>query len=144
MFKPRPFLLDDVKPMLEEPMNAPYAAWKLHDYAYPKLLAQKAHAMTATVNDEPMACIFLVELWPKRAYLSSVFSEKVSQHSISVYRGLRKSLLALPYDRIEFDCPIDFELGHRRAEFMGFTVMCPLARKYGPDGEDAKIFEWVR
>lgn len=144
MFSARPLTLSDVMPMLDEPMNATYAPWKLDDYAYPKRLSAEGSALTALVDDVPMACFFFIELWPGRAYLCSIFSEKVNKHSIQVYRGMRKVIPDLIWNRIEFDCPIDFELGHRRAKFMGFDVMCPLARKYGPDGEDAKIFEWVR
>lgn len=144
MFSLRPFQVDDVKALLEEPMNATYSAWKLHNYAYPSRLAECSLGFTALVDSNPMACIFLVELWPRRAYLSSIFSQNVCKHSIQVYRGLRRAIEQLPFDRIEFDCPVDFELGHRRASFMGFKVMCDLAKKYGPEGEDAKLFEWVR
>lgn len=144
MFNVQAFDIHDVIPLLNQPMNEPYMAWKVDNYAYVGQLWENSHALTGRVDDQVMVCAFFVEIWPGRAYMASIFSEKTAEHPVQVYRGMKSLIPALGYDRIEFDCPMDLEIAHRRAKFMGFDVMCDRARKYSPDGSDAKLFEWVR
>jgi hypothetical protein len=144
MFKVVKFELEHVKEMLEEPMNSGLSYFKDNDYHEPKRLASLSFGLTGMIGNKPMVCAFLVPLWRGRGYAAFVFSEQVAKHSIRVYRGMKDTIPNLPFDRLEFDCPADFELGQRRALMMGFKVMCPLAKKYLPDGRDAVIYEWVR
>lgn len=139
-----PFQLDDLKPLLREPMNSNIQHWAERDYAYAKRIARGSQAFTIMISGTVYLCAFFVEIWPGRAYLVSILSEKIRSRSISIYRTIRRMLVKLPYDRIEFDCPVDLEIAHRRARFMGFQLMCAKARKYLPGGVDASVYEWVR
>lgn len=144
MFKVVDFEIEDIKPLLNEPINQNLKKWVQDDYKYAKHISKHSLAITGMVNDEVMWCAFLFEIWNGRGYLVMVLSENIKKHSISVYRGMKQYLLTLPFNRIEFDCPVDMELAHKRAKFMGFKLMCERARKYLPDGGDAAIYEWVR
>lgn len=144
MFEVSPLIIDDIAKMIEQPMNVQFSFWKNNNYRYAKHLASNSLSFTATVDDEPMLCAFFVELWNKRAYGAFVMSEEIKKHSVQVYRGLRNYIPTLPFNRIEIDCPLDLEIAHRRAKFLGFEVMCERAKRYLPDGSDATIYEWVR
>lgn len=146
MFNIVDFEIDHIKPLLAEPINEDKPHWREDDYKFPRRLMQSNYVtpMSVTVNDEVVMCIFLVEVWTGRAHVVCIFGEKVREHSIPVYRNLRKILRAQPYNRLEFDVPVGFELGHRRAMFMGFDLEIPVAKKYLPDGSDASLYAWVR
>ena len=144
MFRVVGFGLEDIKPLLNEPMNHGLRHWAKEDYAYVKHLERNSLALTGLVDDVPVICVFVVELWNNRGYVVALLSEKIREHSVSVYRGIKKFLSSIPYDRLEFDSPCGFTLGDRRAEFLGFDVMVKRARKYLPNGGDATLYEWVR
>src|SRR3990167_6399619 len=144
MFRVARFDVEDVKPLLAEPMNAHLSAWVSDDYKYAKSLGERSVALTVLAGGVVMMCAFIVEIWKGRGYLVIVLSENIKEHPVSVYRGLKNFLKSLPYNRLEFDSPCGFTLGHRIAKFLGFELMCERARRYLQDGRDAAVYEWVR
>lgn len=144
MCKLEAFKLEHIRPLLSEGMNSSLGHWSADDYAFPKHLAENSFAATGLVNDEPVFCGFVIEIWTGRGYLVSVLSEKIKEHAVSAHRLMREFIKSQPYQRLEMDSPVSFILGHRRAKLLGFEIMCPVAKKYLPDGGDASIYSWVR
>lgn len=144
MFKVVHAKLGDVKLLLAEPLNAHLKDWASDDYRHAKHALENALALTIMYNDEPVLCAFFAEIWTGRAYGAFILSEKIKNAPVSILRGMKKVLPQLPYNRIEMDCPVDLEIAHRRAKFLGFELMCSHAKKYMPDGSDASVYQWVR
>lgn len=142
MFEIIRFEPEHVIPLIAQPMNTKLQHW--YDSGYAAQLRQHTVCFTGRVNGEVMMCAGIAPLWKSRGYLWVVLSENIKAHSVSVYRGARKWLKVQPYNRIEMDSPVDFELGHRRAEWLGFKLEIPVAKKYLPDGSDASVYAWVR
>ncbi len=141
-----PFEIAHLKPLLEEPMNRHLSHWSADDYAYPKALAESKFVfpITITIGDKVGGCFFLVEVWNGRAHAVCVLSQNIKNSPAAFYRMIKRSLALQPYDRIEFDSPVDFDLGHRRAKFLGFKQEVAVAKKYLPDGSDASVDAWGR
>ncbi len=144
MFRVVTFDLKDIKPLLDEPMNAHLSYWKDDGYKHARALAHRSLALTGLVNDTPIICAFIVELWRARGYMVVVMSQKIKEHSVVAHRGMKKILEKLPFERLEFDIPVNHKLAKKRADFLGFKIMCKHAKKFLPDGQDATIYEWVR
>lgn len=142
MFDVIKFEAEHIKEMVKEPMNAHLSDW--YESGRAKFLQENTEGFSVVINEVPVLCGGIVPLWVGRGYLWTVLSDKIKNHSITVYRGLKKALLEQPYRRIEMDVPVDFELAHRRARFLGFTLECARAKGYLPDGSDRALYAWVR
>ena len=142
MFEIKRFKAEDVIPLIYEPMNAHLRNW--YDDGTARKLENDTKAFTGRIDNEVMACGGVVDMWAGRGYLWFVLSEKIKDHSISVYRGAKKWLRELNYRRLEMDVPLDMELAHRRAIMLGFYCETPYARQYLPSGRDASIYVMVR
>ena len=142
MFEVIPFKSWHVKEMIEEPMNASLKS--MFESGYADLLENQTKAFTGMADGRVMICAGVYDLWRGRGYLWCVLSEHIKAHSISVYRGARRWLKEQPYRRIEMDVPIDMEIAHKRAEFLGFRLETLRAEKYLPDGSDASIYVFIR
>lgn len=144
MFKVVKFKPEHGMTLLEEPINRHLSQWRVDDYAHMRKIESGSLALTGLVNNKPMICVFIVDIWSSRGYAVVILSELIRQNSLAVYRGIKNYMVKLPYNRIEFDTPCEYDLGHRRAEFLGFEIMCARARRYLPDGRDASVYQWVR
>lgn len=142
MFEILRFEPDHIIPLLAEEMNRQYMDWYYTGYAHK--LKQNTVCFTGRMNGQVLICAGIAPLWPGRGYIWCVLSEHIRAHSISVYRGARRWLKAQPYNRLEMDVPVDLEIAHRRAEWLGFNLEIKRARKYMPDGGDASVYVWVR
>lgn len=142
MFKLKRMDINELLSLAKEPMNKTLRDW---DEAHAESLRDSTLAFTGLVNDELVFCFGLTPLWNKRGYLWVVLSERIKYHGTAVYRNVKKLLDEQQlFDRIEMDSPVDFELGHRRALFLGFKLECARAKKYSPLGEDKALYAWVR
>jgi hypothetical protein len=101
-------------------------------------------AKAGLIAGEPMVCAGITKLWTGRGHLWCVLSEKIVDHPITVFRGMRRYLNSQPFNRVEMDNPFGFTKGHKRALMLGFEIQCLLARKYLPGGGDASTYAWVR
>lgn len=134
--------LEHIKGLIEEPMNFHLRDW--YDSGWAEKLKQGTEAFSVLVNGEVMLCGGISPMWPGRGYLWTVLSSKIKEHSVATYRGLKLALFEQPYNRIEMDVPVDLEIAHRRARYLGFSLEVGRARKYLADGSDRSLYAWVR
>jgi hypothetical protein len=146
MFRLVEFEINHLKPLLDEEINQDKEHWRANEYAYPKMLAENPHVfpITVAVNDHVAMCVFLVEYWKGRAHAVCILSDNIKKNPVAAYRGLKQAMELQPFDRVEFDVPIDMEIAHRRAKFLGCQQEIACAKKYLPGGIDASVYAWVR
>ncbi len=142
MFEIVPLELAQLKSLVDEPMNAELSGW--WETGAAKKLWEQTESFAILVDGEVMVCGGICPMWVGRGYLWTVLSEKIKQKPVSVYRGIKAALKEQPYRRIEMDVPVNHEIAHRRAKLLGFTLECPEARGYLPNGEARSIYAWVR
>ncbi len=143
MFKVVKCEVEHIKELIKEPMNHDLKDWE--NSGQPEKLVELTEAYTFLVGDQVMMTAGIVDMWKGRGYTWSVFSERVKDCPVTFYRGFRKWLhTAHSYRRLEMDTPVGFEIGRKRAAYLGFKLETPLARKYSPNGNDAEIYAWVR
>ncbi len=143
MLEARPAELVHLEALVNEPMNHGLESWFKDGNA--AMLIENTDAFSFFVNGELVMSGGLCRLWTGRAYLWTVLSEKIKQHSITVYRNLKRYLNNQKvYNRIEMDIPLDLEIAHKRAKFLGFTLECALAKSFSPNGEPRSLYAWVR
>jgi len=104
-----------------------------------RMAAQYGHAWTAVVDDRPMCCAGLQEMWPGRAYAWALLARDAGRHMIAITRAVRAHIDRAPFHRIELAVAAEFWPGVRWAKLLGFDLECK-ARKYMPNGGDAWIF----
>lgn len=142
MFKVVPYKHEHVLPLLEQKINMRLAPFFLIGLG--RSFENRGTAFTGMVNDVPMVCGGIDEIWPNRGMVWTMFNEEAKYNFIPVFRGLKKFLSESKFDRIEVSVPCDFKLGKRRALLMGFKLECEYAEKYLPDGTDCSIYSMVR
>lgn len=134
--------MDHIKELMKEPINAEHAEW--FESGQAELLQKESESFAILINGSPMVCGGIIPLWKGRGYLWTILSEKIKEHSVAVYRGVRLALKEQPYSRLEMDVPVDLDIAHRRAKFLGFSLECARAKKYSPSGIDRSLYAWVR
>lgn len=142
MFELIPFEPEHIIPLAKEPMNANIADW--YESGYAKAAKELTQAVTGLVDGEIIGCCGVLEMWTGRGHIWTVVSERVRKNPVQIFKGMRRYFDSLNFRRLEMDIPIDLEVAHRRAIFMGFELETPLARKFLPDGKDASIYVRVR
>jgi hypothetical protein len=139
MFELIKFKMEHILPLLNQPINK--------KAGFTKEMAETAQtyeSYTALVNGEPYWCGGIVKCWEGRGQVWSVFSEKSKYNFLPLFRGLKRSIDKLSYNRLELAIPCDFEIGKRRAQLFGFKLECEKAKKYLPNGVDCALYAWVR
>lgn len=142
MFRAIPFQAEHAIDLLEDPLNDHLKDWYSSGYA--KKMEDHSYAFTGFAGNEKLFCVGIVELWPRRGYLWSVLSSKISKYPVSTHRGMISLLKASSFNRVEMDVPVPSGVWHRRAVWLGFEQEIKVARKYFADGSDASIYAWVR
>lgn len=143
MFKFVPYKREHVIPFLDQPSNIGIKDIFLKDNA---TQFENYNSVTGTFNDVPVFCGGILKVWEKRGFIWTVFNEDCKKNFVPVFRGIKKYLTEQQeiYHRIEVAIPVDFEIGRRRAEMLGFKIECPLARKFFSDGQDCALYAMVR
>lgn len=138
-----PYKKEHALQLAAQPMNAEARA--SYEGGLAELL-EKHSSMTVMVNDMPMVCGGVIEMWKGRGYLWTMFNEQSKRCFVPTFRGIQKFLdIQLEkYPRLEVAIPVSFKLGQRRAELLGFKMECPLAKKFLPNGEDCVLYSMVR
>ncbi len=142
MFELRPFAKEHLLPLLEQPGNGYLREWIASGHA--EVLADMKSSFTGFVGGVPAVCGGVVELWPDRGYVWTVFNLDFKTNFIPVFRGLKAFLEEFPCRRLEMAVPCDNIRAKARAQLLGFSIEAPLARKYLPNGEDCVLFAKVR
>lgn len=101
------------------------------------------HAYTALVDDRPVACAGLYELWPGRALAWAYVGVDAGHEFIAITRAVRRHLEAASWRRVEAYVDAGFENGHRWVKALGFGFD-GLLRGFMPDGRDMALYSRVR
>jgi len=136
-FKPEHLL-----PLLNEPINTHLKGWFMSGVIY-----EIKDSVTFFYNDQVMFCGGITPYWEGRGQVWSVFSERSKHHFVPTFRVIRSYLnnqLGLNYRRIEMSVDVDFEIGKRRAEMLGFRLEVERAKQYLPNGKDCALYAMVR
>lgn len=141
MFKVIPFKKEHVIPLLDQKINQ---SQKVHFLSEKVNDLEKMHSFTMCWNDEVLVCYGVVPIWDKRGVLWVVFSETSKFNFIPIIRATKRLLRSSEFDRVEMAIPCHFEVGHRRARLLDFTLETKIAKKYFPSGEDCTLYAWVR
>ncbi len=98
----------------------------------------------AVITDDGLVLVGgVTEYWPGRCQVWTVFRTVAKKNFVSAFRGIRKYLDDLPYERIEVCVPVGYTMGVRRAKLLGFKLECSLAKKF-LGGEDYTLLALVR
>lgn len=98
-------------------------------------------ARTALMDDEPLACAGMIELWQGRAYAWAYIAEHAKHHFKAVHRAVTEALSQAPWRRIEMAVDVRDPGAKRWAAHLGFEFE-GIARKWTTDGRDVEI--WAR
>ncbi len=146
MFKVVKFQKRHLEYYVEEETNAHLKDWiptgKAELWAAPD-----AEAYTCLIDDVPMVSCGFTKYWEGRAHIWAIYSEKSAPHFVAVFRGINRFLNQIHYRRIEMDVPLNMPytgLAHRRAVLLGFTMECPYAKAYRPNGGDSALYSWTK
>ena len=101
-------------------------------------------SFSADWDGKILACGGIVKYWEGRGLIWVVFNEESKTSFVPLFRGIKRWLDEQPFTRIELSVPIDFPLGQRRAEMLGFELETPRARKYHVDGKDSVIYVLIK
>jgi hypothetical protein len=101
-------------------------------------------AWTALVDEEPVACVGVIPVWPGRALAWCYLSDKIGRHMTAVTRAVRRGMDVLPHRRIEITVDEGFVAGHRWANMLGFHKEADKMAAYRPDGGACSLYARVR
>lgn len=100
---------------------------------------------TAVIEDEVVAVVGLFTIWPGRAHLSALLSDRLGSAFILLHREALKRLEATTIRRIEATVDEGFTEGHRWMTMLGFHLETPLGMKgYMPGGGTSHLYARVR
>lgn len=103
------------------------------------------YAWTGFVDDRPVACAGVVELWRDRGQAWALLDVTAGRHMMRITRAIRHQLDALPFRRIEMAVDVDFPEAIRWALLLGFNLETPQPMKaYTPDGRACYQFARIR
>lgn len=98
----------------------------------------------AAVDGDVLAVAGIMPQWKGSGLGWSFLARGWRRHAKRITREVERYLRASEYHRIETAVKIDFAPGHKWAERLGFYLETPLARKWGPDGEDYSLYAMVK
>ena len=136
------------------PDIVPFEPWHLHwltlqpTQAHLKELLTDAHgaaiqkagpAYTAFVGYEVIACAGIIQMWPGRAQVWSLLSDKMPDYARDIHRAVRNYLRAYRVRRLE--CIVDprHAAAVRWAKHLGFTYESTM-EAYDMHGNDQHLF----
>tara|TARA_B100001013_G_C24517918_1_gene405740 strand:- start:311 stop:742 length:432 start_codon:yes stop_codon:yes gene_type:complete len=112
-----------------------------------KIIEKHAGGVTLLIDDRPVVCTGLIELWENCAEAWVIASSNISRTPVSISRamkrGLNKRILEDGYDRVQANVRADWPTAIRFAEFVGMKRE-GMMRRFGPEGADYVRFAWVR
>ena len=138
-----PYRKEHVMPLLDQPINRDSRADFIGGLAE---WAEKQNSFTGIINDVPVVCGGVLEYWPGRAQIWTIFNAESKENFVPVFRGIKRFLAeqGKTFRRLEISVPCNFELGRRRAELLGFKLECGFAEAFLPDGTDCALYSLVR
>lgn len=142
MFKIVPFCEEHLLDFCDQPSHAGVLREWLGNGNAKRL--EQTDTFSGLWGKKVLVCGGITPYWPGRGLLWCVFNEESKINFVPVFRGLRKWVREQPFSRIEVAVPLDFPIGHRRAELFGFELETPRARKYHIDGKDAAIYVLIK
>lgn len=145
MFNVTPLAMEHLELLSQEMSNSHVKEWLSSGKA--KAWVESPEVFSGLVNGKLMISGGLTKYWEGRAHIWTIFSEQAEHHFISVFRGMQRFLDTTPYRRIEMDVPLYSKftnIAHRRAILLGFTLECPSAKHYRPNGSDSALYAWTR
>jgi len=138
----RPFHVEHLRRMKLQPAQRHLAPTLTED-----MLAFMAglDAYTVLVDDEPVACAGLLDIWPGRAMVFSYLSESAGRHMVGVTRAVRQFLDLKAPRRTELYVDAGFEAGRRWAELLGFRCETPEPMQhFEADGRSQYLYARIR
>lgn len=105
-------------------------------------LKEGGESFTATIDGNPIACIGLIEHWPKRRYVWAYLAECAKAHNRALLRAIRIWLRYHGTGRIETAIDPRFEASIRWAQHLGFERE-GILRHWTPQGDDWLLFSRV-
>ena len=99
-----------------------------------RMLEKMGTCWTGVVDGDPIACGGIIPVWPGRSQAWILLNEKTGPHMFWITKRVAEALERTK-GRIELTVRADFELGHRWARMLGFSVETPRMEAYGPQGE---------
>ena len=109
------------------------------------LAAPFGQAWTGMVDDVPMACAGLVNVWEGRAYAWALLGKHSGPWMTKITKAIKRGLNSAPFNRIEMAVDSGFEAGQRWAVILGFKLETPEPmRAYLPSGQSAYLYSMVR
>ncbi len=146
MFEIVPYKQEHLIALLSDPMNERLKPFFLTGVKMAARL-EGSNAVTIIHEGRVIACGGITEIWMGRGHIWSMFSERSKECFVGTFRAIKRWLaeqIAKNYQRIEMSVPCEFANGKRRAELLGFSLECAVAKKYLPDGEDCAVYSMVR
>lgn len=138
------FKAEHLLPLIKEPTNKHLESWVKSGLVYD---LEKGESVTFIYKGKVCVCGGINPYWEGRGQLWSVFSQNLQYEFVPAFRAMKRWVnwqLGNNYRRIELSVDIDFPPGRRRAELLGFSLECELARKYLPNGKDCSLYSLVR
>ena len=100
---------------------------------------------TALVDGDPVAVAGLVTVWPGRAHLSALVSDRLGASFVLLHREVKRRLDASTIRRIEATVDGGFEPGHRWLRMLGFRLETPDGMPgYLPSGRSSFLYARVQ
>jgi hypothetical protein len=138
----RKFHVEHLQRMRLQPAQQ-HLAPRLNDETLEFLAGLEAY--TVMVEDEPIACAGLMEIWPGRAMAWSYLSATAGAHMLGVTRAVRAFLDLKAPRRTELYVDAGFEAGRRWAELLGFRCETPEPMAYfEADGRAQYLYSRIR
>lgn len=134
---------------LKELHLQPAQAWMAPLVDTPAYLQQleSCDAYTAISNGEVVAIAGLCVIWPGRAHLSALVSDRFGSTGefVLLHREVDRRLADSPHRRIEATVEGEFKAGHRWMRMLGFKLETPQGMAgYMPDGGKSYLYARVK
>jgi hypothetical protein len=108
------------------------------------LEALVGRAWTVMVDQRPICCAGVVEMWAGRGYLWALLAQDAGPHMLRLTRAIRARLDGLGFKRLEMAVAAGFSASARWARLLGFECETPVPmRAYAPDGTDCYLYARV-
>lgn len=105
--------------------------------------AAPGQAFTVMDGETVLACGGAIELWPGRALIWSLVSDKAGQHLRFIHRAVAGFLDQAPWTRVEAHVDARFKQGVQWIRMLGFQREGTM-RAFTPQGRDLDLYSRVK
>lgn len=113
-----------------------------------RILENSRHSWTIiSLKGWVMACGGVVEYWGGRGEAWVTLNRNPARtlaDTLGTQRLIRFFLEECPFRRIEAAVEIDFRMGHRWVQALGFQLEAPCLRRYSPEGNDCSLYARIK